>query len=213
MRVFQSKFGTLEERPISRPTVFSFFGPRPNPSPPPPPTPPPRPPSPPRFLYPPDTPPRIETQFAHDLFQATEHRSSKFPAEIHPPVTRKENHATRLADLVLPTSPNNKKRHETLQRFMLINDSVTVAVEVPVFLTQDDIPYYRSRGFDLDFESDVITGHIDFLQIRNGLHPHPRLQAGCKERNSRPRATDDLCARPGPEDQPAAEILQVRLVR
>ena len=55
--------------------------------------------------------------------------------------------------------------------FMLINDSVTVAVEVPVFLTQEDISYYRSRGFDLDFESDVITGHIDFLQIRNG-HIH-----------------------------------------
>jgi ATP-dependent exoDNAse (exonuclease V) beta subunit len=50
---------------------------------------------------------------------------------------------------------------------MLINDSVTVAVEVPVFLTQEDIRYYRGRGFDLDFESDVITGHIDFLQIRN----------------------------------------------
>ncbi len=54
---------------------------------------------------------------------------------------------------------------------MLINDSVTVTVEVPVFLTQEDIRYYRSCGFDLDFDSDVITGHIDFLQIRNG-HIH-----------------------------------------
>jgi ATP-dependent exoDNAse (exonuclease V) beta subunit len=113
----------------------------------------------------------LETQFPHNLFQATEHRSSKFPANIHPPVTRKENHATQLAALVLPTAPNNKKRHETLQRFMLINDSVTVAVEVPVYLTRDDIAYYRSRSFDLDFETDVITGHIDFLQIRNG-HIH-----------------------------------------
>ena len=113
----------------------------------------------------------IESQFPHDLFQAAGHRSSKFPAEIRPPVTRKENHATRVAALVLPTSPNNKKRHETLQRFMIVNDSVTVAVEVPVFLTQEDIRYYRSHGFDLDFESDVITGHIDFLQIRNG-HIH-----------------------------------------
>jgi ATP-dependent exoDNAse (exonuclease V) beta subunit len=113
----------------------------------------------------------IEIQFPHNLFQATEHRSSKFPADIHPPVTRKENHATRLAGLVLPTSPNNKKRHETLQRFMLINDSVTVAVEVPVYLTRDDIAYYRSRSFELDFETYVITGHIDFLQIRNG-HIH-----------------------------------------
>jgi transposase-like protein len=96
------------------------------------------------------------------------HRSSKFPAELQPPITRKENHATRAAALALPTSPDNKRRHETLQRFLLINDSVTVAVEVPVFLTKEDIVYYRTRGFDLDFESDVITGHIDFLQIRNG---------------------------------------------
>ena len=113
----------------------------------------------------------IETQFPHDLFQASGHRSSRFPAEIHPPVTRKENHATRLAALALPTAPNNKKRHETLQRFMLVNDSVTIAVEVPVFLTREDLRYYQERGFDLDFESDSITGHIDFLQIRNG-HIH-----------------------------------------
>jgi ATP-dependent exoDNAse (exonuclease V) beta subunit len=110
----------------------------------------------------------IESHFPHHLFQATQHRSSKFPAELRPPVTRKENHATRTAALVLPTAPNNKKRHETLQRFMLINDSVTVAVEVPVFLTRDDIAYYHRSGFNLDFQSEVITGHIDFLQIRNG---------------------------------------------
>ena len=113
----------------------------------------------------------IEIHFPHHLFQTTGHRSSKFPIDLNPPITRKENHATRTAALVLPTSRNNKKRHETLQRFMLINDSVTLAVEVPVFLTKDDIGYYRSRGFDLDFDSAVITGHIDFLQIRNG-HIH-----------------------------------------
>jgi ATP-dependent exoDNAse (exonuclease V) beta subunit len=54
---------------------------------------------------------------------------------------------------------------------MLVNDSVTIAVEIPVFLTREDLSYYRSRGFDLEFESDIITGYIDFLQIRNGyLH-------------------------------------------
>ena len=36
------------------------------------------------------------------------------------------------------------------------------------YLTKDDLGYYRSRGFELEFDSDVITGHIDFLQIRNG---------------------------------------------
>jgi transposase-like protein len=90
----------------------------------------------------------IETHFPHHLFQDTGHRSSKFPAELNPPINRKENHATRTAALVLPTSPNNKRRHETLQRFMLANDSVTIAVEVPVFLTKEDIALYRTRGFD-----------------------------------------------------------------
>lgn len=52
---------------------------------------------------------------------------------------------------------------------MLLNDSVTVAVEVPVYLTRDDITYYRNRGFALDFDADLITGHIDFLQMRNGF--------------------------------------------
>ena len=113
----------------------------------------------------------LERNFPNQLFQSTEHRSSKFPAEIRPQVTRKENHATRMAALVLPTAFNNRKRHETLQRFMLVNDSVTVAVEIPVYLTTGDIGYYRSWGFDLGFESAVITGHIDFLQIRNG-HIH-----------------------------------------
>jgi transposase-like protein len=113
----------------------------------------------------------VGRDFPHKLFQSTEHRSSKFPTELAPPITRKENHATSLATLVLPTSPTNKKRHETLQRFMLINDSVTIAVEIPVYLTGGDIAYYRSRGFALNFDTDVITGHIDFLQIRNG-HLH-----------------------------------------
>jgi ATP-dependent exoDNAse (exonuclease V) beta subunit len=114
---------------------------------------------------------RLETNFPNHLFQAAQHRSSKFPAELRPPIARKENHATRIAALAVPTAPNNRKRHETLQRFMLVNDSVTIAVEVPVFLTREDIRYYRERGFNLDFESDIITGHIDFLQIRNG-HIH-----------------------------------------
>jgi hypothetical protein len=113
----------------------------------------------------------IGQDFPHDMFQATEHRSSKFPTRLWPPVVRKENYATRLAALVLPSAAANKRRHETLQRFMLVNDSATVAVEIPVYLTGADIAYYRERGFKLDFETELITGHIDFLQVRDGyLH-------------------------------------------
>jgi ATP-dependent exoDNAse (exonuclease V) beta subunit len=110
----------------------------------------------------------VRQEFPHALFQASGHRSSKFPTELVPPITRKENQATSIAKLVLPTSPTNKKRHETLQRFMLVNDSVTVAVEIPVYLTSGDIAYYRHHGFALNFDAEVITGHLDFLQIRNG---------------------------------------------
>ena len=110
----------------------------------------------------------VHGAFPHELFQLTDHRSSTFPARLHPTVTEKQNHATRLAQLVLPVAPGNKKRHEILQRFALINDSVTVAVEIPVYVTGEDIDYFRRRGFTLSFESRIITGHIDFLQVRNG---------------------------------------------
>src|SRR5437870_5330598 len=96
----------------------------------------------------------IGQDFPHHMFQTTEHRSSKFPTRLWTPIARKENYATRLAALALPTAAANKKRHETLQRFMLVNDSATVAVEIPVYLTGEDIAYYRDRGFTLDFEND-----------------------------------------------------------
>ena len=56
---------------------------------------------------------------------------------------------------------------------MLLNDSVTVAVEVPIVLTAKDIRHYQEKlGFDIPFilpTGGVITGHIDFVQIRNGM--------------------------------------------
>jgi ATP-dependent exoDNAse (exonuclease V) beta subunit len=54
---------------------------------------------------------------------------------------------------------------------MLANDSTTIAVEVPVWLTHDDIVgLEKQHGIRLlsgDVET-TITGHIDFLQVRNG---------------------------------------------
>ena len=48
---------------------------------------------------------------------------------------------------MLPASPSNKERHETLQRFMLINDSVTLAVEIPVYLTVEVSRIAAAEGF------------------------------------------------------------------
>jgi len=86
-------------------------------------------------------------------------------------IREKHNYANRLASLVLQTIEENKLRHEALQRFFIHNDSVTVATEVPIYLLPNDIEHMESR---LDFEiplkiETVLTGHIDLIQLRNGL--------------------------------------------
>jgi ATP-dependent exoDNAse (exonuclease V) beta subunit len=54
---------------------------------------------------------------------------------------------------------------------MLANDSTTIAVKVPVWLAHDDIAALENEhGIQLLPGNDQgsITGHIDFLQVRNG---------------------------------------------
>jgi hypothetical protein len=86
-------------------------------------------------------------------------------------VRGKTNYATKLAAFVLQGAKERKNRHEILQKFMLYNDSVTVATEVPVYLTKDDMEHMRTQlGFELFGDMPkLITGHIDFVQIRNGM--------------------------------------------
>ncbi len=83
----------------------------------------------------------------------------------------KYNQANKLAYLALNLARNNRERHQSIQDFMLINDSTTIATEIPVYLTKDDIAYFKDKGFIFNFESyqTPITGHIDFLQVRNGI--------------------------------------------
>jgi transposase-like protein len=110
----------------------------------------------------------------HDLFQNGS-RASQLPNFIdrnHLIVVQKENFATRTAALIIPSVGNNRLRHETLQRFMLANDSVTLAVEITIWLTSPDIDAleaeYGIRLLPPDGDPRVLTGHIDFLQVRNG---------------------------------------------
>jgi transposase-like protein len=111
----------------------------------------------------------------HELF----HDSAR-ASQIHPDfasaaraiVVQKENFATRTAALVLPTLGDNRLRHEYLQRFMLASDSVTIATEVPIWLTAADIAaierHYAIRVLAGGTSEHTVTGHIDFLQVRNG---------------------------------------------
>jgi predicted RNA-binding Zn-ribbon protein involved in translation (DUF1610 family) len=112
----------------------------------------------------------------HDLFQKSARASESAPAFLDRSrlaARHKENFATRLAHLVIPSVGDNYRRHETLQRFMLANDSVTLAVEVPLWLAPADIRALE-REHDITLHvsgqpsGQTITGHIDFLQVRNG---------------------------------------------
>jgi hypothetical protein len=121
----------------------------------------------------------VPTTCPHDLFRRDEDPTARAsqarPAFADPSrvvVNRRQNAATDLAALIIPAVGNNKLRHETLQRFMLANDSVTVAIEIPIWLTEDDIvALERQHGIELAAKTGIprtITGHIDFLQVRNG---------------------------------------------
>jgi transposase-like protein len=83
----------------------------------------------------------------------------------------KQNLANDLVAMGLLLARKNKDRHPSIQDFMLANDSCTIACEVPVYLTSEEVAYYRSKGFFLPLPelSKPITGHIDIVQIRNGL--------------------------------------------
>jgi ATP-dependent exoDNAse (exonuclease V) beta subunit len=85
--------------------------------------------------------------------------------------TEKNNLANTLTKLALNLTTHNNQRHQVIQDFFLTNDSTTIATEVPVYLTKDDLIYFLSKGFSLNplEYKTPITGHIDLLQIRNGL--------------------------------------------
>ena len=89
---------------------------------------------------------RIPVTCPHDLFRRDDDPKAR-ASQAHPAfaevsrviVNRKQNAATEAAALIIPAVGNNKLRHETLQRFMLANDSVTLAIEVPIWLREHDI--------------------------------------------------------------------------
>lgn len=142
----------------------------------------------------------VSTECPHQYFQDGL-RASEAPltfSKTQMIVRAKHNYANKLCAFVLQGVKERKGRHEAVQKFMLCNDSVTVATEVPVYITKDDIEHLRTQlGFEIyrsaakvarplesgdksqgghaSMEGNVgtgtpklITGHIDILQIRNG---------------------------------------------
>ena len=147
----------------------------------------------------------IATETPHQLFNSGERISDVWSmfSTADMIVTAKKNYANRLAEFALKGVSKNKNRHEGVQKFMIANDSVTVATEVPVYIRREDIEYmqnalhfqiigedgisFRRHGKREEKNSakekgakrktisapefqipSLLTGHVDFVQIRNG---------------------------------------------
>lgn len=117
----------------------------------------------------------IVAECPHQIFKNSSRRASEYQNVFdldQVKITRRENMAVKNTNFVLQSVANNKLRHQILQEFMLVNDSVTIATEVPVLLDRDDLLHYKnSLNFNVPLDlndGEAITGHIDFIQIRNG---------------------------------------------
>lgn len=129
----------------------------------------------------------VPSETPHQLFQTEEgSRASESPLKFSKEgmiVRSKHNFANKLAAFALQTVTDNKKRHEAVQKFMLANDTVTIATEVPVYIKRDDLLHMQTQlGFEIYKKEEkgirkietsgelpmLVTGHIDFVQVRNG---------------------------------------------
>jgi len=92
-------------------------------------------------------------------------RCSYVARDLEPPEvskrTVKDSPACKMTNLALELARTKGERHQKIEEFFLINDTATVAVEMPVYIT-------RSRLRDLGLKpTGPLIGHIDILQVRN----------------------------------------------
>ena len=111
--------------------------------------------------------------FTHHQENSKNNRASNLDFKyLDVKINKKENLSSKLAKLALNSAKTNKERHQKLQDFFLINDSTTIATEIPTYLTNWDAAYYKNKKcfvFPLNSYQTPITGHIDILQISNSL--------------------------------------------
>jgi|SRR3989338_6357806 len=122
-------------------------------------------------------------KFPHHIFtynknnnmnhSTNEQRASQIEfSHLNIKIINKTSQSNELVKLALNLAKNNNQRHQSIQDFFLINDSTTIATELPIYLTNWDAGYYRNQKgfiFPLNSYKTPITGHIDILQIRNCL--------------------------------------------
>ncbi|RLF39813.1 MAG: hypothetical protein DRN12_06450 [Thermoplasmata archaeon] len=89
-----------------------------------------------------------------DEFFREDDRSSKTRLDIKVETIKSYNNICRLTWFALQACDNNRERHNRVEDFMLINDTSTIACEVPIYYWEKKL----GKG---------ICGHIDILQIRD----------------------------------------------
>jgi len=116
----------------------------------------------------------VHAECPHQIFQSSK-RASEYKNIFSldgVTIIPKTNAAVKIASFVVQSVSNNKLRHKMLEEFMLANDSVTIATEVPVLLDADDMRHLKHElNFSIPLtlnDGEYMTGHIDVIQIRNG---------------------------------------------
>ena len=108
---------------------------------------------------------QLPQECPNELFLQDNVRGSQLKIQAFPTIKTVASHACKICGLALTAVKDNKKRHEAIQRFMLCNDSCTIATEVPVWLHPSE--FNRLQLFK-EINSPI-TGHIDAVQARYGL--------------------------------------------
>ncbi|HZX45026.1 MAG TPA: hypothetical protein VFF28_05070 [Candidatus Nanoarchaeia archaeon] len=110
----------------------------------------------------------VQSICPNDLFIDDNARGSRIQFCHNTPILKKKNFACELAGLALKMAKTNRERHGIIQDFMLANDTSTIAVEVPVWLSKEEVKRLDSEFNVFGFDS-CITGHIDLVQARFGI--------------------------------------------
>jgi len=102
----------------------------------------------------------IERSMDHTMFLKGP-RASSTKIQKSPKIIEIGSRIPEMTRMALASRPISEKfdPHTVVENFFLINDSSTVATELPVFLRPDET--------DIPLE-DTLTGHIDLVQVRFG---------------------------------------------
>jgi len=107
----------------------------------------------------------LPQQCPNQMFEQENTRSSQLKINVVPTTRTVPSHACKISGLALMATKDNKKRHSTVQEFMLCNDTSTLATEVPIWLHPKEFSHLKL----FKEIATPITGHIDLIQARYGL--------------------------------------------